>query len=215
MSSWKVAPALVTLLSQVNVLFPSRNRAWDGTIGDAAHAARKSDHDPNEAGIVCALDVTNDPVHRLVSRNLADSIRTAGDARLQYVISNREIANMDIQSAKWRPYNGANPHDHHCHISVRQDARLWNDDRPWNLQGYILPTSDQIAAHVVPPAMLKIGSSGSAVMELQSLLHLKADGQFGSETKAAVQDLQKAHELLDDGIVGPATWAFLKGTKNG
>ncbi|HEV3035845.1 MAG TPA: peptidoglycan-binding protein [Solirubrobacteraceae bacterium] len=45
-----------------------------------------------------------------------------------------------------------------------------------------------------------------AVKQLQSALHLTADGNFGPATEAAVRRLQARHGLSVDGIVGPATW---------
>jgi peptidoglycan hydrolase-like protein with peptidoglycan-binding domain len=45
-----------------------------------------------------------------------------------------------------------------------------------------------------------------AVKQLQSALHVTADGNFGPETEAAVRRLQARHGLTVDGIVGPATW---------
>jgi peptidoglycan hydrolase-like protein with peptidoglycan-binding domain len=45
-----------------------------------------------------------------------------------------------------------------------------------------------------------------AVKQLQSALHVSADGNFGPETEAAVRRLQARHGLSVDGIVGPATW---------
>jgi peptidoglycan hydrolase-like protein with peptidoglycan-binding domain len=50
------------------------------------------------------------------------------------------------------------------------------------------------------------GASGDAVAQLQSALHLTADGNFGPETEAAVKRLQARHGLTVDGVVGPATW---------
>ena len=46
----------------------------------------------------------------------------------------------------------------------------------------------------------------NAVEQLQSALHLTADGEFGPETEAAVRRLQARHGLTVDGIVGPSTW---------
>ena len=54
--------------------------------------------------------------------------------------------------------------------------------------------------------LLKLGSKGNDVKELQEFLGLKADGDFGTKTEAAVKKWQTANGLTADGIVGPATW---------
>jgi peptidoglycan hydrolase-like protein with peptidoglycan-binding domain len=48
-----------------------------------------------------------------------------------------------------------------------------------------------------------------AVKELQSALHVTADGDFGPETEAAVRRLQARNGLSVDGVVGPATWGVI------
>ena len=70
--------------------------------------------------------------------------------------------------------------------------------------------------------MLKVGSKGGAVINLQNLLIGKgyscgssgADGDFGQGTYNAVCAFQRDHGLDVDGIVGPATWAALNGSIN-
>lgn len=63
--------------------------------------------------------------------------------------------------------------------------------------------------------VLKSGSTGSSVSELQKLLNartgsrLAVDGRFGPLTKQAVISLQKSKGLTPDGIVGPLTWKAL------
>ncbi|WP_448863225.1 peptidoglycan-binding domain-containing protein [Dorea sp.] len=39
----------------------------------------------------------------------------------------------------------------------------------------------------------------------------KVDGIFGGGTEKAVKNLQKAHGLVQDGIVGKRTWRILLG----
>jgi hypothetical protein len=54
--------------------------------------------------------------------------------------------------------------------------------------------------------LLKLGSRGKDVKELQEFLDLQADGIFGKGTEAAVKQWQSSNGLAADGIVGPATW---------
>lgn len=64
---------------------------------------------------------------------------------------------------------------------------------------------------------LRKGDKGAFVMEVQMLLiqhgfslpRFGADGDFGSETLAAVKAFQKSHGLAQDGIVGKNTWSAL------
>jgi hypothetical protein len=53
---------------------------------------------------------------------------------------------------------------------------------------------------------LKRGSTGPSVRYIQTVLGIKADGQFGPITDRAVRAFQKAHGLKIDGIVGPLTY---------
>lgn len=60
--------------------------------------------------------------------------------------------------------------------------------------------------------LLKVGSTGAQVKELQKLLSLREDGVFGIDTLKAVKDFQIKNGLMSDGVVGSKTWEFL--TKN-
>ena len=63
--------------------------------------------------------------------------------------------------------------------------------------------------------LLKIGSEGNDVAEVQSVLKRlgldpgAADGRFGAQTQKAVQEFQKLFGLVPDGIIGPMTWRIL------
>ena len=54
--------------------------------------------------------------------------------------------------------------------------------------------------------LLKRGSKGSHVKELQTALDISADGIFGSGTELAVRRFQSENGLTADGVVGTKTW---------
>lgn len=56
---------------------------------------------------------------------------------------------------------------------------------------------------------LRRGASGEDVEALQKALEIKADGDYGARTEAAVRQFQRAHDLVPDGICGPRTWAAI------
>lgn len=57
--------------------------------------------------------------------------------------------------------------------------------------------------------LLKVGSTGAQVKELQKLLSLTADGVFGINTLKAVKVFQSKNRLVSDGVVGSKTWEIL------
>jgi hypothetical protein len=57
---------------------------------------------------------------------------------------------------------------------------------------------------------LKVGSKGQGVKNVQALLKIKADGDFGSGTANAVKEFQKKTKLPVTGIVDKATFTALK-----
>jgi hypothetical protein len=202
------APALVKLWAQVKAKFPHRNTEDDGMLGDARHQARISDHNPNAAGIVTALDLTHDPRHGFDSYAFADYLKEQKDLRIKYVISNRRIW-MAQRSKGWQPYRGQNPHDCHVHISVRGQPRYYNDADDWDLDDF--PVAEQPNAPPTSPhPTLRVGDRGDDVRRLQQLLDITDDGEFGRETRLRVKKFQVAHNLVSDGVVGPQTWRILE-----
>lgn len=214
MAAPRLARALVALRDQINAKWPSRSKASDGWIGDTAHGSRRSDHNPNAAGVVCALDITHDPAHGLDASRLAETLRASRDARLGYVISNGRIANPAISGGAWRKYSGANPHNKHCHVSVKQSASLYDDARAWATDGAVVALETGAPVVVPERPLLKRGAEGPEVARAQMLLNahgagLVADAVFGRATQDAVIALQKNSGLRADGRIGPKTWGLL------
>jgi hypothetical protein len=58
--------------------------------------------------------------------------------------------------------------------------------------------------------ILRKGSKGQQVKELQEFLGIPADGHFGSQTEKAVVVWQTKNKLIGDGIVGPKTWEAME-----
>lgn len=132
------AKALLVLRDQIDTRWPNRDKSSDGMLGDVRHQATKSDHNPNAAGVVTAIDITNDPAHGPVARELAEDLLASRDPRIKYVISNRQICSSLVSPWVWRPYNGANAHEAHCHISVMDDPALYDSQLAWRF-GMALP----------------------------------------------------------------------------
>ena len=130
----KLCAAGVKLRDQIDFWFQDRRTSADGWLGDSRHAARKSDHNPDEFGWVRAIDIDA----RLDSSDslapyLADQIRVAAksDPRISYVIYNGRICSK-ILNWKWRTYKGINPHKHHIHISFTKTLGDL-DGRPFDI----------------------------------------------------------------------------------
>lgn len=134
----RVAPVLLSLLREVDALWPSRAKTFDGTFGDDRHKARKSDHNPDSEGYCRALDLTRDDHDGPPLHLLADYIRHVGATGSQrlavggYVIFDRRIAS-DGGGWIWRPYTGDNPHVSHLHVSCSALPVFYMIGRPWGL----------------------------------------------------------------------------------
>lgn len=208
-----LVPALVTLRNQINQRFPSRNKASDGWIGDPAHAARASYHNPDRNGWVHALDITHDPARGVNIDTFTDELSASGDSRILELIANAMY--WHYAKRRWVRYNGSNPHRAHFHISARPGSLAMNGSA-WNLptlRGTTPPPSSP--NRPAQTSILQKGSTNTqAVRALQGFLsryypslRLVVDGDFGPATEAAVKQFQRnyGHGLAVDGIVGPAT----------
>ena len=93
--------------------------------------------------------------------------------------------------------------DHQVMISNFRRSQCIGIRRPPVAGAVQAPTSTSIRPEV------KLDDVGSVVSELQNLLGVTVDGEFGPETDAAVRAYQATHGLDVDGEVGDETWAAL------
>ncbi len=127
MADYFLAPSLARLRTRCNTLWPERDTKSDGWIGDASHAARKSDHNPDwsapgaRRGIVRAMDIDEDGIDS--KRLLVEAI---GHPAVEYVIYERRIYSR-VRDFAPKVYDGLNAHEHHLHISIRHTvaAEMW------------------------------------------------------------------------------------------
>lgn len=129
--SYYLAPSLRKLTNEVNSRMSPPSwptvSAGDGWIGDTSHSARKSDHNPDwsAGGVVRAVDIG------INNRNAKAILEAAiGDSRVWYVIHKGIIYSRTYGWAA-RKYTGANPHNHHIHISIRHGRKWENDTSRW------------------------------------------------------------------------------------
>ena len=128
-----LSKSVIQLREQADDAYPSRKRHSDGTIGDAKHSTRKSDHNPDpDTGYVRAIDLDADFNEQAsTAAYIADQIRTLAksDKRIAYVIFNHKIASAR-SLWRWKKYTGVNPHTKHIHISFTKagdtDSKFFN-----------------------------------------------------------------------------------------
>ena len=132
----KLCKAGQQLRLQVDDSYIDRDKSSDGWIGNLAHSLRPSDHNPDAAGMVRAIDIDRDLSGKAkpdVMPYLADQIRLCakrGDKRISYIIFNGRIASSRM-GWRWRKYSGINPHTKHCHISFTKKGD--SDDSFFNI----------------------------------------------------------------------------------
>ncbi len=96
---------------------------------------------------------------------------------------------------------------------TRREMSLTPTPEPPMPESVMLVTPDPAAPTSEP--VLRVGSQGQAVKDLQSRLYTlgyytgEIDGRYGQGTREAVYAFQKRNDLLADGIVGEETRTVL------
>lgn len=182
MATWILVPCLVKLRSEFNAIAPDRDKASDGSVGDAAHQDSQSDHNADETGNVPIRDADKvNEVHAIdvdvdlrtpglsmekVVQFLLARCRSGAENRLRYIIFNRRIWSA---SDGWvqRRYTGANAHDHHAHFSASYTSGREADTRSWHLEDVpVALTADDkkwITSEITRIVKAEVGETESAL----------------------------------------------------
>lgn len=224
MSNWKLAPALTTLFAEINKKWPNRDKSTDGTIGDAAHSSRDSEHNPNDDphdsvpdGLVTAGDIDKDGINVNLLLNTL-----IGDDRVWYVIHNRTIWSRTY-GWKARAYTGSNPHIGHIHVSLTQSKAQVNSTKTWGLGKAAAPKPPATKPKYEKlSAGVKVGKRHAQVPLLQRSLIKAGYGPirgsvttfYGPETVKAVERFHKKNPQFasskQDGVIGPKGFEHLQ-----
>lgn len=161
MANWVLTKGLRSLLAQIDAAFPGRDKASDGTIGDAAHMAESSSgHNPDDTpgshaeyndgdGIpeVRALDVDSDlRTPGVTMQDVVDHLRELPglSSVLRYMIYNRRIYRASNGWAS-EPYDGPSAHTEHIHFSgARTQAADNNTTFNYHLEDLVAVTDAEI-----------------------------------------------------------------------
>lgn len=168
-------------------LVARRQKIWDcwgpsvvvGWIGDPAHQAECSDHNPDSGGVVHAIDpmVTGARAQAIVLQALAHP------DDLQYVIHNGVIWSATTSWAA-RNWLGADPHTNHVHLSGRHGSSRKNSE---TCTGYNLAAEAATPVFDICPVV--DGGDAMTLAEMQTLADLIGDAVV---TKLVGKDLGKA-----------------------
>lgn len=204
--------SLLTLLAQINAAAPKRSKASDGWIGDPAHAARKSDHNPEADGTVDARDFTHDPKNGVDIQKIADAIIASRDPRVANMIVNGKIISGNAGPSPWvkRAYKGPNKHTKHIHIGVLDGKQ--DDTTPWEIDaafgGKVSPSPTPPKkpapkpAPAAPKAPVPSGANKETIERVQEQLIALGytevggvDGKVGTMTRAAIRAFRAENGL--------------------
>lgn len=222
--AWYPAPFLKHILLEANTRWPRRFHDSDGIIGDAAHSASISDHNPDASGCVHAVDITHDPAHGFDSwreaEKIADRIKLGLEGRIKYLVAfngTKDVIFNPSVSMTWRQ-NGIYPrsdHASHLHISIAYTFAAESS------QSDVFVFSAVNAAPPPTPAP-PISSKGDAMLTIWYLDYphgfwIDAAGYLqhnyapsGTENMSTKYKISERYDPVRgvSGIVNPKTWGL-------
>lgn len=221
-AAWILVPCLVSLRAEFNTLSPARDKASDGSVGDTAHAASSSDHNPDESGVTPYEDSDNiNEVHaidvdasgpwpaglsmRVIVEHVAAEHRAGRDDRLQYIIYQGQIISRSWGWREWRPYTGVNPHDKHAHFSSRYTTAQESDTSTWGVA--TLGRDDLVTTQTEFNTLMAAALKNAGIRQL--IGGAVIDTVYGNTARPGrtIQDLDRDLHQLRDVLVGDADGA--------
>jgi hypothetical protein len=200
----RLVPCLVALRDEFNELYPGRDKSSDGWIGDTAHQASRSDHNPDSRGLVHAIDVDRDLggggsmlayVNHLLGR-----CRSGAERRLTYIIYDGYIWSASYGWAR-RVYDGSNPHDKHAHFSADDVPSRENSTASWRLEEVpvaLTPADKEWIRDVVRDEVAKVPSLDGDPSERRYSLGGLATMAEKRTDQLANTDLPQVKRKLDE-----------------
>ena len=192
---WRLCYAGQSLARQLDAIWP-QGGVTDGTVGDADHQTRRSDHNLHDIpeydiDIVFALDV-----HETVEgqgQDLVDTLVASRDSRIRYIIHEdkiyRSYSYADHHPPAWEAgeYTGSNAHLNHVHISFNKND-AWDWAGPWNLAGLGDPGNNDPMGELVAniqKALIEAGFDLGQYPPYGPDYPYGADGSWGEKTQMA------------------------------
>jgi hypothetical protein len=195
-----VPPFLRSILAEATRISPGRSTASDGTVGDAAHSARISDHNPDSRGVVHACDVTHDTVgvraqDRFDAHAWGEIIRArckvGTERRVKYLVSYNFGLRSDVIASPntgwaWKRQS-ARDHASHLHISIKYESWVERSTDPIFISGFGSPppTTDPGVPAPPPPTGGKVvdviahpSGTGYYVVKDDGAVHAYGDARY-------------------------------------
>lgn len=226
-----LAPSLVQLRKEFNAIFPGRDKASDGWLGDSKHASRPSKHNPGSDGLVEALDLDedvdgHDDVEGQELWNFVQHLLKL--VREKHPALYGPGAHIIYEGRIWshargwseRAYTGSNAHRRHVHVAVvdgagKKSTRTW---RVADLKKPAAPTKpkpDRWLGLSNPPMVghdVRNLHNGLIRLDPTNKFQLGDDydkNRYGQNTATLVARFQNNRQIIERGF-GPQSLARLR-----
>jgi hypothetical protein len=230
----KLVSAGKSLLNQINKRWPERIKEKDGWFAGEHLFDSLSDHNPDENGLVHALDIDTRLLGEsdvkgskrdadILANELIDYVRKAvpGSERIKFITYNNKIASATYPTRYWVWRDGEFGCLDHIHISFSTTGQ--SDPRNISLPVFTnIPKKTKTIFHSKPvnypgKQRVMLGEKNESIRRMQRQLISKGydipegdNAEYGIGTKEAVKSFyHKIGKRSDGKFIGPAAWNIL------